>query len=94
MPARNPETSYCEIQKAVFDGSGVAKIREIVDVVQGADRAADAVDRFERHMTQEDRQAGIIYRWSYTSRGAWQSWRLRRSHRLSGGRFIARRGAE
>jgi len=75
VPARNPKTSYCEIRKVMRGSRGVDKILEIVDVVQGADHAADAVDRFERHMTEEEKQAGITYYWAYISRSTGQSWR-------------------
>ena len=59
------------------DSGGVDKILEIVDVVQGAHNAENAVDRFERYMTEEEKQAGIGFYWAYTSRSAWQSWRQR-----------------
>lgn len=57
------------------------KTFDIVDVVQGEDRAANAVERFERHMTEEEKQAGISFYWAYASRSTWQSWRRQHSVR-------------
>ena len=75
MIRRNLETSYCEIRKVQQDTSGAEKILGIVAVVQGTDQAASAVDRFERHLTEEEKHAGFGYYWAYTSRIKWQNWR-------------------
>jgi len=73
---RNPDTSYCEVLKAQWDGSGVHKILDVVAVVEGRDRAASVAEAFTRRMTEEEKLAGIDYYQRYTSRNAWCSWRL------------------
>ena len=75
MPKRNPETSYCEIRRVQRDRSGAAKTIKIVAVVRSVARAEAAVDRFERELTKEEKEAGISHYWAYTSRQVGRGWR-------------------
>jgi hypothetical protein len=73
-PKPNPETSYYEVTKILFDRSGVEKHLQRLDVVQGENRAADRAAHFDRHMTEEERQEGITHRIRATSRSVYEEW--------------------
>jgi hypothetical protein len=68
VPRRNPETSPCEVRKAVRDPSGVPRTLEVVAVVKGVVRAQRAVDDFTKRLTEEEKKSGIFFCWEYTSR--------------------------
>ena len=70
----NPETSYYEVIKIVFDKSGVENHLRCLDVVQGENRAADRAAHFDRHMTEEERQVGITHRIRATSLSVYEEW--------------------
>jgi hypothetical protein len=81
MNRRNQESSSCEIRKVQQGPSGGATTLEIVAVVRGTDQAASAVDRFERHLTEEEKQAGIGFYWEYAPGIRKQSWPKVHPHR-------------
>ncbi len=68
VPRRNPETSHCEVRKAVRDSSGVPRTIEVVAVVKGVARAQGAVDDFAKHLTEAEKKSGVFLCWEYTKR--------------------------
>ena len=68
VPRRNPELSNCEVRKSVRDSLGVPRTIEVVAVVNGVARANRDVDDFTKHLTEEEKKAGIFFYWEYTSR--------------------------
>jgi hypothetical protein len=59
VPRRNPETSPCEVRKAVRDPSGVPRTLEVVAVVKGVVRAQRAVDDFTKR-PGNTRRVGVV----------------------------------
>jgi hypothetical protein len=54
---------------------GVERIIQVVAIVQGTDKAVSAVEMLERRLSEEEKQTGVRYFWSYTLRNIGQKWR-------------------
>jgi len=89
---RNPETSYCEVRKSQRDQKGISYTLEVIARVQGVARAQAIIETCERHMTEEEKKAGITYYWEYTSRRLGRGVQTKRRRSTPDGRPNRRKG--
>ncbi len=50
------------------DALGIPRTVEVVAVVKGVAQAQKAIDNLTKHLTDEEKKAGVFFCWEYTSR--------------------------